>query len=435
MKSNLLLPSEVSLPQVIARLDAWLDTMLGQEGYAGPGAVWQRDRLLFIGPEIYEGYDGIIRGYLNLYQKTGQSGWLAKAIRAGEYLVAGQLDHGRFINPRLDQSTIAGGVPDEAAYDLALLRLADVLRQEEDARWCNFYIAAEKNLQEYYLGYLWEPEKQWLRTSPGDPAFSPQNAASLIQALAASVDLGAETRLFDRMAVPLLEMILTFQVQTRGDPFEGAIDQHGLPGKLSGRYLPLVIARCIPTLLLGSEKTGEFRYHQAAQKAAEFLLGLQLQDGSFPQVVYNNGRALPDPRWVAASSEFLCALSLLDEVGNKELQKIWSWLLSGQLPSGGFCTASGIRHRWFGANSQLPDFRDVLPECSGAGKVFLLITGEIQEGVEIPQVNFEETRMKCQFRGHPTLYLETEETIELWQADRVQYRWRKGEQWAEIYNL
>ena len=69
--------------QAVSKLDAWLETMRGPDGYGGPVAHWWQNCLQFTGAGLDWRYEGIVIGYLNLYQKTGNEQWLAKARRAG----------------------------------------------------------------------------------------------------------------------------------------------------------------------------------------------------------------------------------------------------------------------------------------------------------------------------------------------------------------
>jgi hypothetical protein len=99
--------------------------MRGPGGYSGPVVHWWRDCLDYSGPGLDWRYEGIIIGYLNLWAATGEASWLAKARRAGDDLMNGQLPSGNFRNSCFELNPNTGGTPHEAACDLALLRLAE----------------------------------------------------------------------------------------------------------------------------------------------------------------------------------------------------------------------------------------------------------------------------------------------------------------------
>ena len=85
-----------SLTDIILRIDAWLDTMRCERGYGGPVAHRWQDCLIYTGPGFDWRYEGIVSGYLRLYQVTGELRWLAKARRAGDDLLSAQLPDGRY---------------------------------------------------------------------------------------------------------------------------------------------------------------------------------------------------------------------------------------------------------------------------------------------------------------------------------------------------
>jgi len=118
--------------QVLARIDSWLDTMRGTDGYGGPVAHWWQNCLQFTGAGLDWRYEGLITGYLTLHERTGQSEWLAKARRAGDDLLSGQLPGGTYRNSSFELNPYSGGTPHEAAVDLALLHLAEALRERGD---------------------------------------------------------------------------------------------------------------------------------------------------------------------------------------------------------------------------------------------------------------------------------------------------------------
>src|SRR5262249_44725907 len=86
----------MAVNRAVARLDAWLETMRVPGGYGGPVAHWWQQSLIYVGPGLDWRYEGIIAGYCQLCECTSDERWLAKARRAGDDLMAGQLPNGHF---------------------------------------------------------------------------------------------------------------------------------------------------------------------------------------------------------------------------------------------------------------------------------------------------------------------------------------------------
>src|SRR5690554_1264599 len=108
----------IDLPLVVARLEAWLETMRGPGGYTGPVAHWWQNCLFYTGPGLDWRYEGIITGYLTLYERTGETRWLSKACRAGDDVLDGQLPSGHFAGSCFELNPYTAGTPHEAACDL-----------------------------------------------------------------------------------------------------------------------------------------------------------------------------------------------------------------------------------------------------------------------------------------------------------------------------
>jgi glycosyltransferase involved in cell wall biosynthesis len=337
------------------RLEAWLETMRGPDGYGGPVVHWWQDNLFYTGLGLDWRYEGIILGYLNLYRNTGDGRWLEKARRAGEDLLQGQLPSGNFRASCFEANPGTGGTPHEAACDLALLFLARVLRDRGDPTWETFAEVARRNLWGYILSTLWDKDGRTFRNRPDDPTFVPNKAATVAEALLAWADLTGETEVVDRYVLPTLDGILATQVRVPGSPLDGAIDQ-GVRGRGGmGRYFPFYIARCIPALFLGYERTGQATYRDAALAATAFIVRFRFPDGSFPQVVYRNGRINRYPQWVAGAGDILRAMEWARRYRmDLRLEPTQAWLLRGVQLHGGIATAHGFGAMEFGYHPSAP---------------------------------------------------------------------------------
>src|SRR5690606_1494988 len=130
-------------------------------------------------------------------------------------------------------------------------------------------------------------------------------------------------------------------------------------------------------------------------------------DGGFPQVVYPSGRVNRYPQWIAGAADILRALTLLNGYGaNCDLRVSQARLLSGQLSTGGFRSASGFASQ----SSQRPpgplsDFRDVLPVSGWNDKVFRYLTTLLPDDISSDtasvawDVHTEPAEIECTVRG------------------------------------
>lgn len=420
------------IAEAVINLDAWLETMRGPDGYGGPVAHWWQNCLQFTGAGLDWRYEGIIIGYLNLYKKTRDEKWLTKARRAGDDLVRGQLSSGNFRNSCFELNPYTGGTPHEAACDLALLHLAEVLRERGDPAWQTYLAAAERNIWSYHIERLWDPDAQAFRDHPRIPSFVPNKAATLVEALLMLARLTGDEALAETYALPTLEAILAHQV--RGGSLDGAIHQYSQKGRFVARFFPYYIARCVPGLVAGYKWSGEGRYLDAARRALDFVLQWRYNNGNFPQVVYPGGRVNRYPQWIAAVGDVLRTMALLKPYGlEADPQPTLEWLLRGQESSGGFRTAYGFASQISQREpGDLPEFRDLLPVVGWSSMAFRYLTDLWSGGAEETDVAAEQVEAPCVFRGRELTFVETEILVELRDGAESLYRWRKGTPWAEV---
>jgi hypothetical protein len=407
--------------------------MRGPDGYGGPVAHWWGDCLRFTGVGLDWRYEGIIIGYLNLYERTGDEVWLTKARRAGDDLVRGQLPGGSFRDSCFEINPYTGGTPHEAACDLALLRLARTLQGAGDPAWATYAETAEHNLQGFILPVLWDAERRLFRNTATDPTFVPNKGATVVEALLAWAALAGDEGLVEAYVVPTLDAILACQETAPEGPLYGAICQAAGGGRKNERFFPFYIARCIPALLQGYHAVGERRYRWAARTALGFLLRQRLEDGSFPQVVYGDGRVNRYPQWIAGAGEMLRAMALAGAEGLEvDLAPTQRWLLAGVEATGGVRTAHGfasqVSQREPGA---LPDWRDLLSVCGWADKAFRYLTGQVSGALPADDTKPDRVEAECRFQGQLGVYREDGDEI-VWENGQVGYHWQKGASWASV---
>lgn len=425
-----------SIAQRVAKIDAWFDTIRAPSGYGGPIVHWWQNSLQFTGAGLDWRYEGIVQGYLNLYQKTQNKHWLEKAKRAADDLVRGQLPSGNFRFSAFEQNPHAGGTPHEAAVDVALLALAKTLIQESvDA---SVYIsAARKNIENYYIQTLWNAEKRFFQDNPSDNNIVPNKAATLLEALFLLVEVTNEEYILQEYIYPTLQAIVAHQI-TAENELKGAIYQYSRNSHYQPWFFPYYAARCVPALIKGFQVFEEEQFLICAKEAMNFVHRYQYEDGSYAQIVYSTKQKNRYPQWIAGNGDILRAFRLLIPYGYQiDLTLPESWLLKHQHAHGPFHTAFGFNSQISQKNphSKIPDLRDILPVAGWSDKAFRYLT-EIYDGIsDIPSIDTSsvDITLESQLRGIRVEYIEDHQKLIIRQKNKTLYEWYKHEAWAKIY--
>jgi hypothetical protein len=414
----------------VAKLDAWLETMRGPGGYGGPVAHWWQQSLMYTGAGQDWRYEGVIAGYLRLWERTGDERWLVKARCAGDDLVIGQQENGHYTASAFEINPATAGTPHEAACDLGLLLVALALREAGHTGWERYAAAAERNLRAFYIDQLWDTDAMSLRDSPNVPSFVPNKAATACEALFLLARVTRNDVWIERYALPTLNRIIEHQVWD-GGRLDGAIAQNSFGARKVEKYFPIYIARCVPALLGGYGWTHHEQYLECALRAMQFITRWGYDDGTFPTVVYSNQRVNRYPCWIAAMGDVLRAADELRPYGfDVDLSATEQWLLAGQDGSGGIQTARGFAAQAGGRLPAAPDVRDVLHVAGWCDKAFRYLTSHT--GPDLPEGQSMTFEADCIFQGRAMRLVETPEMLEVSGRRGVHYRWRKGERWPEI---
>lgn len=426
------------IPVAISSLNAWFDTMRCREGYGGPVAHWWHNGLQYTGAGLDWRYEGIILGYLTLYEKTMNQRWLEKALRAGNDLIAGQGETGNFRNSSFEMNPKGGGTPHEAAVCIALLSLAKTLEKVGNPRYKKFLAAAKHNIEKYYISRLWDNKLKMFRDSLYYPSFVPNKSATLTEALCLLAELLNDYKIVEKCAVPTADLIIKHQFLDEESELYGAVHQMSLlekdEFKFTRKFFPFYISRCVPAMLRVAEVTGDEKYINSAKAAVDFVLKTSYKDGSFPQVVYPKGKVARNPQWVAGVGDILRAFRLVSKHGgNINLKKPLGWLLKGLDECGGMRTAHGFAVQTSSEEyTGIPDFRDLLHVCGWNDKAFRFLTEILPEDSEIPEPGIKEFKAQCIYKKREFTFYEDMKRVSLTDSGREIYKWRKGDAWAEM---
>lgn len=421
----------------VALLDAWFETMRGPGGYGGPVAHWWQQSLLFTGPGLDWRYEGIITGYLNLWERSGETRWLKKAVRAGDDLVSGQLDNGHFCNSAFEINPATAGTPHEAACDVGLLQLALALKELSDPSWEIYFNCARRNLESFYLGKLWDVAAQSFRDAPLVSSFVPNKAATACEAFFLLAELTQNSTLIEKYVMPNLDKIIEHQLPIRaGFKLGGAVAQNSFgPDKKIEKYFPIYNARCIPALVKGYNFTKKERYLASAIEILNFISRWLNSDGTIPTVIYANGRISSYPLWISPLGDILRAAAELIPFGVKvSMAGTLVRILAGQDNSGGIQTATGFASQAGGRLPTLPDVRDILHVVGWCDKAFRYLTTLVEPGLDLLPLESNAIELVCIFQGKNMILIETPEKLEIrhHKTNILCYSWQKRQVWAEI---
>jgi len=401
-------------------------------GYTGPISHWWESSLVYCGPMADWRYEGIICGYINLYRSTGQTIWLERAREACDDLVAAQLPSGKFRNSSFQQGPMEGGTPHEAAVDLGLLELAQLLHENGDNTWLTYFETANRNIQRFLLGELWDGKG--FRDQPWNQILVPNKNATIGEALILFEQLSG--RDMSTYLEGIADVIVS--AQELGGPRSGATIHIG-----TGRHrlsIGLYTARSMCGLLRIYERRPNDLLLEAVNQALNFLQGLFSPEGLYFGR-YQDGNLIANPRLIAGSGDILRLMILSRKYGlasDNYVAALVELFIKAQFPSGSFPTGYGFAER--GKQKEytgLPEFRDVLPVVGWCDKVLRALSLLFPRRVDEFETSNQTTELSCGWKGKKCKYIEDESVIRLSEesSSQVLYSWHKGKIWPEVYAL
>lgn len=412
-----------SQAEAIKALDEWLETMKQNGGYGGPVSHWWQSCYQFVGPGLDWRYEGILTGYVRLWEKTREQRWLQRVEEAVGHLVRGQLANGSYANSRFEANPGTLGTPHEAAASRGLLKAAEALGRPEIAQ------VAVKNI-EYLIDRLWDGNRLGFNDSPGIVGRVPNKLATLAEALLAGAAIARRTDWLELADSALRDVI---SLQVRVGPLTGAIHQWGRGNWLNGdgRFFPYYNARCIPALVQGAIVLNKPAYRTVAESIGDFLEVVRNADGTWPQLLYDNGRRIEYPHWIAPIADILYAYHVL---GRPIPPASYHRMMTGQLPSGGFMTAEGFRRRY--GPTGMPktlDYLDVTPVVGWNDKVLRLLAELAADDIQMPHAGLTAAcTLPVTVGTRPGWYHESpsEMAIGMTGNNETVFQWNKADAWS-----
>jgi hypothetical protein len=346
--------------------------------------------------------------------------------------VAAQLASGKFRNSSFQQGPMEGGTPHEAAVDVGLLELAQLLKDIGDGTWLAYFETACRNIERYLLAELWDGKG--FRDQPWNSVSVPNKNATTAEALVLFEQLSG------RDMSPYLEGIAEVIVaaQEKSGPRFGATIHVG-----TGHHrlsIGLYTARSMCGLLRIYERQPADRFLDSIHSSLSFLRGLFSPQGLYFGR-YQDGNLIANPRLIAGSGDILRLMIWSCKYGlaaNDDVAALVDIFIRAQYPSGSFPTGYGFAAR--GSRKEyrgLPEFRDVLPAVGWCDKVLRALSLLLPKEVDEVHATSPTTELTCSWRGQKCIYMEDESEIRLSDVSSRQllYNWHKSRIWPEIYAL
>ena len=412
----------------LGRLEAWLETLRGNGGYYGPVVGLRGSAMGWCGPGHDWRWEGLLDGWVARHRRTGNAVYLDRVTQALHDLRENQLLNGTFRNSYFESNPFEGGMPYEPAMLAAVLRAGRYLR-EQNRPWPDGTAAMlERFVEQRLVKELWNKSlrtfNHWLQSD--FEVYSPPAVAAIVEVLC---DYGEVTGTVERWTPYIAgaaESLLQSQV-SRG-PLAGALPVSNREGAAASPYLA---ARCLPALERLHRRTGEVRFKDAAVALTHFVCRSFLAEGGIPFMVYANRPARVTPLFTGAAAGTLTAMARAYQVEGALVSEQLRWVLARQTASGAFATAVG-----FGSGSltpRRPDWRDVLPVCGWADKIYALLAelapAEPVAGTTAPVC------CPVLVKGRSAEFAEDADTMSLKSGGEAWFVWRKRTVWPEVCRL
>ena len=408
----------VEISDVVSRNISWLSTMKQKGGYCGPVVHYWHDCLNYIGPGLDWRYEGLIIGFLNLYERTKSECFLDMAVEAGDHLLSGQLRSGNFFNSNFEGniSLRGGATPHEPAACIGLLCLAEKLKSL-CRDWKPYFLSAKRNMDDYHLKVLWDEDAgAFLQYRYDRVAHVPNKVATIVEFLLKLFEFTKDKKYLS-YAVKCGDFIVS---QQDLDEYYGGIYQS------DGRrhIITYYTARCVPALLKLSDVVGDEKYRDAALCACKFITGMENKSGGFDFGYLKNDsgtfRLYKYPVWVAGSCDIIRALLAVEEYKRYSVRRNLRWVLDNVNENGSFRTSYGMNLRnKLGTCRGKPFWRDVLPVVGWNDKALRLFSMLVEEGVQIPEAcAMEPIEVECR----DALFYEDSSVIEIKGDENYMFR-------------
>jgi len=291
----------------------------------------------------------IIKGFINLYNKTKKEKWLNEAILAADLQCTRLNKTGEYKYTGFEDDRFSSLVHNSLA-NCALLDLAQCLISINKKNDAEKYIQiVQKNIDEYIIGVLWDNQFGAFRFSkvdfytPDTIRYTVNMNSVAVESLIKLLKITDNNKYLDYI-LRVGKWIVTEQTKSDGIESGGINYSHVQPGISISIYTALAM-RGLDDLY---KFTGDKVYKNMITKAAEHLINIIDQENSLFYHATLNKQVLRYPEFIAGAGLIFCALDDAEDLCSVkyEYEKVLSKVLTYQLPNGGFSNFIGYNEKF-----------------------------------------------------------------------------------------
>ena len=387
-----------TLSEALSKQISWLQTWKTKKGAYNGYVVHRHDlKRMFKIHDTPWSQGPIIKGYLNLYQKTKDDKWLQEAIQAADLQCKRLHKTSKYIYAGFEDDRFSSLVHNSLA-NCALLDLAKVLVDEGNDEKAQKYLnTVKKNINRYIIDKLWDEEFGAFRFSeidyysPNAVRFVTNMNSVTVESLIKLSSLTGEQK-YQEYALRIGEWMLTEQIKS-GDIENGGINYSQIQPRILISIYTALAMRGIDDLYY---LTKDQRYLEMMKSAANHLINLIDPETKLFYHAVLKGELLKYPQFIAGTGIILKALDDTSKLTDDkfEYQDTLKEILDKQLPNGGFSNFVGYNtpenYRPLGNGEEV--WEDKVPVIGWNAHIFEFLTRNVEK-----DFSYKPTKLKANF--------------------------------------
>jgi hypothetical protein len=417
MNSNNMTTND-TIETAVGRLEGWLATMGGPDGYYGPVVGLRGVSMAWCGIGHDWRWEGLLEGWTALHRRTQDPLYLGRMDAALRALQSAQLANGAFCNSYFENNPFEGGMPYEPALMASVVRTLQYMKEIAHPWPAGTAEMVERFVEERLIKELWNKVlktfNNWLQSD--FERYSPPAVAAIVETLYGYAKLTDSSERLTPYIQGAANSLLACQF--RDGPLAGALP---LSNQKGSEVSPCMAARSLPAFALVQQQTGDLRFAAAGDALARFVSNSLLPEGGISYMTFASRPPRKTPLFVGATADTLRSLERAGRHDAALLRTQLTWLLSQQTASGAFDTAVGFDDGR--GSKRLPDWRDVIPVCGWADKVYGLLAGLVETPVST--ISSGPVNRVVRVRGEEAVFMEDNDSMTLRSKKTEWFVWRK----------
>lgn len=402
----------------LGRLEGWLTTLHGSDGYYGPVVGLRGVSMAWCGSGHDWRWEGLLDGWTTLHRRSRNPVYLDRMDAALQVLKTAQLANGTFRNSYFENNPFEGGMPYEPALMAAVLRTLQYMNDIAHPWPEGTAEMVERFVEQRLIKELWNKVLKTFNTwmQSDFERYSPPAVAAIVETLCGYAWL---TDSSGRMA-PYIEGAARslLACQFREGPLAGALP---LSNQKGADVSHCMAARGLPAFACVHQQTGDARFAAAGDALATFVRRSLFPEGGVAYMTFASRPLRAAPRFVGATADVLRSFERAGRLEDAVMRIQLPWLLDHQTASGAFDTAVGFDDR--SGRSPLPDWRDVLPVCGWADKVYALLAGLVD--TPLTEIGGGPVCREVHVRGEAAVFTEDDDSMAIRGKKTEWFVWRK----------